>query len=292
MSTVTNAQDGPNGRSSTMIALEAPRRASRGASRHTYAPVRRTSAEVAAAEAAEATAATASAGAVSSHQEAEEQGSSQQSNGNSTPTAAAAAASTRKRRQPRQRHTETPKQESGRRPAIGEEFQGQLWEGHAQDSDEAEPKLRLQHGTVIRLDRPLTESEFKRRHHIKKSRYKKVGNTDDEVGGASPAGSSRVAAHAGEARISSRQRQTCLQYMLACAAKREWSFWSTTTFFIGCWMNITLAAIDIIGESFGTYENVTYNYTYENGTATTVASVRSCGAAIALHSCRLGCLKL
>ena len=70
-------------------------------------------------------------------------------------------------------------------------------------------------------------------------------------------GPSTPGAKAGHARISAR-RQTFLQYMLACAAQREWSFWSTTTFFVACWMNITLAAIDLVGESFGSYVNVSY----------------------------------
>ena len=125
------------------------------------------------------------------------------------------------------------------------------------------PKLRLQHGAVVGLNQPMTESQFKRRYRIKRSKYKKVDDGRSalatEGGGTSSAVNNslhQLGAHAGRARISA-GRQTCLQSMLACAARREWSFWSTTTFFVGCWMNITLAALDIIGEKFGTVHNMT-----------------------------------
>jgi hypothetical protein len=110
------------------------------------------------------------------------------------------------------------------------------------------PTLKLQHGAVV-ATQPMTEAEFKQRHRIKKA-YNHIDLDVEEL--------SSPSAKVGVARIGTK-RQTCLQYMLACAAKREWSFWSTTTFFIACWINITLAAIDIIGEAFiATSSNESY----------------------------------
>lgn len=143
---------------------------------------------------------------------------------------------------------QTPRQRPDLRRVTDETIEMSPHSPAGDPRPETPHKLRLQHGAIVRVDHPLTESEFKRQHRIKKSKYQQV-----EID-ATPG------AHAGEARISA-GRQTCLQYMLACAAKREWSFWSTTTFFVACWMNITLAAIDIIGEKFG----VERNYTYVSG---------------------------